>query len=258
VSSLHRSNSAKQAIIAHVTIGNDDTPRPISNPVTQQQLASNLHSELANRLSMSAQPSTVKSKSKTKIVHSQSNLDANPNLRSSGHSSPVFLSRDDLDGDAPKAQTRDSALLETSIPPLRVDTSGGAAEKSISSPVNSAKLDSGYVVSPASVVTSTEPPVPAHGRVFSRKTVKMEGWLDICEEATAGTWSHNWCVLEGGFIWLFDDPAESSKPKGLNKPKAMLSTAKCSVAAGAMTEKGWQAPEPDAKGPHVFALSSKF
>ena len=40
-------------------------------------------------------------------------------------------------------------------------------------------------------------------RVFSRRSIKMEGWLQVREDS-AVEWIKRWCALEGGYIWFFE------------------------------------------------------
>ncbi|KAI3642926.1 hypothetical protein MP228_012481 [Amoeboaphelidium protococcarum] len=95
--------------------------------------------------------------------------------------------------------------------------------------------------------------VAAKERVFTRRSIKMEGWMDVCDDSNK-QWVKRWCALEGGYIWFFEDQADNSKPQGMNKPKSMASVAKSTLSRGNQVQ-GWEVPDVAAKGPHLLTLN---
>jgi hypothetical protein len=91
------------------------------------------------------------------------------------------------------------------------------------------------------------------GRTFSRRSIKMEGWLEVCDE-TVKTWVKRWCALEGGYIWFFENPEDNNKANGTNKPKSMVSVTKSVVAAGNKIES-FEVPDVATK-PNLFTLNA--
>lgn len=77
-------------------------------------------------------------------------------------------------------------------------------------------------------------------RVFARRSIKMEGWLEVCEN-NSSQWAKRWCSLEGGYIWFFENQSDNAKVPGAAKPKSMLSVSKGIVKRGLNTS-GWSAP----------------
>ena len=69
-------------------------------------------------------------------------------------------------------------------------------------------------------------------RKFSSKSVLMESWVEMCEDSKPA-WQKRWCTLEGGYIWIFNDPSESIRGDNLtNKPRGMIALSKCAVEGG--------------------------
>jgi len=60
---------------------------------------------------------------------------------------------------------------------------------------------------------------PGTVRKFSRRSIKMEGWLTYYATKDS-QWAKSWVALEGGFLWFFATPADNEKPAGLNKPQS--------------------------------------
>ena len=89
-------------------------------------------------------------------------------------------------------------------------------------------------------------------RLFSRRSIKMEGWLDICDDTTK-QWVKRWCALEGGYIWFFEAPEDNNKANGTNKPKSMVSVSKCTVTPGNIVQS-FAVPDVASKGPHLFTI----
>ena len=92
----------------------------------------------------------------------------------------------------------------------------------------------------------------ARRKSFVRRSVKMEGWLRICDDVTR-TWNARWCALEGGYIWFFDDPQDNQKPQGLNKPRGMLAIKNCETQSLVNNDK-FQAPPTDMSPEHGFVV----
>jgi hypothetical protein len=85
--------------------------------------------------------------------------------------------------------------------------------------------------------------------VHSRKTIKMEGWMNVTFQANdlsqspthsvssfdpknlrginALSPTRKWCALENGFIWLFDSASDNFK--SLNAPVVQVSVFECVV-----------------------------
>jgi hypothetical protein len=89
-------------------------------------------------------------------------------------------------------------------------------------------------------------------KTFARKSIKMEGWLDVYESAPdVKPWSKSWCVLEGGYIWVYESQADANRPQGTTKPKAMISLAKSTFSKG--VDPQWNVPACE-NHPNLFSL----
>jgi hypothetical protein len=77
---------------------------------------------------------------------------------------------------------------------------------------------------PTSSTPATDPNAeivipPLEKRTYGRRSIKMEGWVNLCDEVQP-QWAQRWAIFEGGYIWLFEQQQESTarlqtKPKGM-------------------------------------------
>ncbi|KAJ1544164.1 hypothetical protein HK096_007820, partial [Nowakowskiella sp. JEL0078] len=92
------------------------------------------------------------------------------------------------------------------------------------------------IISPRQKSNSNAPvslqiPIVLKKRTFTRRTIKMESWLDVLEDPSKG-WLRKWVALEGGYIWYFESPADNNKPQGMNRPQSMMSVTKNNIELG--------------------------
>lgn len=73
------------------------------------------------------------------------------------------------------------------------------------------------------------------GKRAAKKTIKMNGWLEYCDE-TDTKWQKRWCTLEGGYIWLFENEEDGQKNSGISQPLSMINMSKAIVSRGNFAE----------------------
>lgn len=102
---------------------------------------------------------------------------------------------------SPTAQADEVAEVQSEAAPAEAEQESPASAEE----VKSSQVDLNDTPAEITAPDDFHPAEALKLMTFSRAGIKMEGWLEICDEP-AQEWTKRWCALEGERIWYFDNP----------------------------------------------------
>eukprot|EP00158_Paraphelidium_tribonemae_P005074 Partr_v1_DN27143_c0_g1_i3_m15398 putative proline-serine-threonine phosphatase interacting protein len=176
--------------------------------------------------------------------------DALPNgAHGHNHAQPIVVQKAEIETAAP-------AALEIKAAPAPVEakpTFEPTVENKIA-PASVEALPAAEVASPAQPTDAIDFSAELPKLTFLRRSIKMESAIKLYENGVNvnGEWTSCWCVLEGGYIWVYENQEDANKPQGSAKPKAMLSLSKCVFSR--VCDAELKVPNLASQSAYVFSL----